>query len=94
MADSVSLDTVLVTPAGEKSGKKNSRNEYEFTEFPPSFRTDEAAAFTLFLKTKHLVNPSSLSPEQAMMANSWSLRSLEAEVTGKLDESIPLPARF
>ena len=94
MADSVSLDAVLSTPAGEKSGRKNSRNEYEFTDFPPSCRADEAAAFTLFLKTKHLVNPSSLSPEQAMMANSWSLRSLEAEVTGKLDESIPLPARF
>ena len=94
MADSVSLDAVLSTPSGEKSGRKNSRNEYEFTDFPPSYRTDEAAAFTLFLKTKHLVNPSSLSPEQAMMANSWSLRSLEAEVTGKLDESIPLPARF
>lgn len=94
MAESVSLDVVVATSRGEKSGEKVNRNEYRFADFPESFRPDHAASLLLFLKTKRKMNPSGLSPEQAMQANSWYIRSAEAEITGRVDDSVSLPARF
>ena len=94
VAESVSMTVSVRTPQGEKPCVKTARSEYQFTDFPESTRPDQAASLLIFLKTKHKVKPASLSPEQVMLANSWYMRAAEAEITGRLDDSVSLPARF
>lgn len=94
VAESVDMEVAVATPRGDRPCMKANRNEYRFTDFPESFRTDHAASVQVLIKTRHKASPSRLSPEQIMQANSWYIRSAEAEITGRLDESVPIPARF
>ena len=94
LAESVGMDLAVAMPGGDKPLEKTGRSEYRFTDFPETFRPDQAASVLILLKTRHKTSPSKLSPEQVMQANSWYLRSAEAEVLGRLDDSISLPARF
>ena len=94
LAESVNMDLFVRTPGGEKQLEKTGRGEYRFSDFPESFRPDRFASVLVLLKTKHRISPSRLSPEQIMQANSWYMRSGEAEITGRLDDSVSLPARF